>query len=66
MAYPTEGKEFVDGKNVMPYDRILLLTDYFNHGGLVYILQSKTVKRRMIRIIMDTKSNVAFSHLEEM
>lgn len=37
VAYPTEGKEFVDGKNVMPYDRVLLLTDYFNHGGLVYI-----------------------------
>ena len=37
MAYPTEGKEFVDGKNVMPYDRVLLLTGYFNHGGLVYI-----------------------------
>ena len=37
VAYPTKGKEYIDGKNAMPFNRVLYITDYFNHGGLVYI-----------------------------
>lgn len=34
---PSKGVEYRDASNVMPIDRILHLTDFLNHGGLIYL-----------------------------
>jgi len=34
---PTKGNVYIDGNHTMPLDRVVLLTDYFNHGGLIYL-----------------------------
>ncbi|RXZ80531.1 hypothetical protein EBB07_18450 [Paenibacillaceae bacterium] len=34
---PTKGTVYIDGNNTMPLDRVVLLTDYFDHGGLIYL-----------------------------
>lgn len=34
---PVKNNVYIDGNNTMPLDRVVLLTDYFDHGGLIYI-----------------------------
>ena len=34
---PTKGTVYIDGNNTMPLDRVVLLTNYFDHGGLIYL-----------------------------
>ncbi|MDO3411513.1 hypothetical protein QWJ34_17240 [Saccharibacillus sp. CPCC 101409] len=32
---PVKGAVYIDGNNTMPLDRVVTLTDYFNHGGVI-------------------------------
>lgn len=34
---PVKAQVYLDGNHTMPINRVLLCTDYFNHGGLVYL-----------------------------
>ncbi len=34
---PIKGTVYIDGNNTMPYNRVVLLTDFFAHGGLIYV-----------------------------
>jgi hypothetical protein len=34
---PTKGTVYIDGSHTMPYDRVVYLSDYFNHMGLIYL-----------------------------
>lgn len=34
---PIKGTVYIDGSHTMPLNRVVLLTDYWNHGGLIYI-----------------------------
>ena len=34
---PAEGTLYIDGSHTMPYNRVIYCSDYFDHGGLIYL-----------------------------
>lgn len=40
---PVKDTVYIDGSNAMNYDRVLLCTDFFNHGGFLYVKITYTV-----------------------
>lgn len=34
---PVKGTVYIDGNNTMPFNRVVFLSNYFEHGGLIYL-----------------------------